>query len=85
MTKSGTAKVLYDLSLHTAVHYCGALRVGGKVSIYVHDTLQFCIRVDLTHELHNIIELSLSSLRFLETYGQSLKIVKKKKKFTESS
>lgn len=53
--KTETAKVLYDLPLHAAVHYCGVLRVGGRVSISVHDTLQFCIKVDLTHGLHNII------------------------------
>lgn len=58
MAKTGTTKVLYDLPLHTAVNYCRALRVGGKMSIYVHDTLQFCIRVNLTHGLHNMQPMS---------------------------
>ena len=49
-----STEMLYDIPLYKAVHCCRPRRTGGGVSIYVHTSLQFCVREDLAHELKNI-------------------------------
>lgn len=46
--------MFYDIPLYKAVHNYRSLRVGGGVSIYAHNSLQYCVREDLAPPLKNI-------------------------------
>lgn len=47
-------EMLYDLPLYKAVHRYRTQGAGGGVSIYVHNSLQFCVREDLALALRSI-------------------------------
>lgn len=47
-------EMFYDIPLYKAVHNYRSLRVGGGVSIYAHNSLQYCVREDLAPPLKNI-------------------------------